>query len=330
MKIMFLKLSAVAIATLLIVPVAIHAQDDKDKEKDKADKKGSEQIIITKKGDSGDKVVVEINGDKITVNGKPIEELKGEDGDISVNVHKLGKGSAFTYNWNGNNNLFYNENENTAMLGVVTDKVDEGVKITDVTDESGASKAGLKEDDIITKVDDKKIEDPDDLTKVIRDHKPGDKVTITYIRDKKEEKTTAELTKWKGGSFNALARIPDMDWNMMSPKIEAMPKFKMSPGQYYAFGDNRPRLGLSVQDTEDGKGVKVTDVDEEGSAEKAGVKEDDIIIAVNDKEVNSADEVAKIVHENKDKPSVMLKIKREGKVQNIEVRIPRKLKTADL
>ena len=321
-----LKLSAVALATLLTAPLSIHAQDDK--EKDKSEKKGAEQIIIVKKGDNNDKIVVEINGDKVTVNGKPIEDLK--DGDISVNVHKLRDGSSFSYNWNGNDHVFFDENENAAMLGVVTDKVDGGVKITDVTDESGAAKAGLKEDDIITKVDDKKIDDPDDLTKIIRSHKPGDKVTITYLRDKKEQKTTAELTKWKGGNFEALTHMPDMDWNMIAPKINAMPRIKMSPGQYYAFGEDRPRLGLSVQDTEDGKGVKVIDVDDEGNAEKAGIKEDDIILSVNNKDVNSADEVAKTVRDNKDKPSVILKIKRNGKIQNIEVKMPKKLKTADL
>jgi serine protease Do len=46
--------------------------------------------------------------------------------------------------------------------------------------------------------------------------------------------------------------------------------------------------------------------------------------------VNSADEVAKLVKENKDKPTISLKIKRAGKVQSIEVKMPRKLKTADL
>jgi len=71
-------------------------------------------------------------------------------------------------------------------------------------------------------------------------------------------------------------------------------------------------------------------VDDEGNGQKAGVKEGDVIIAINDKEVNSADEVAKIVRESKDKPSIMLKIKRDGKTQNIEVRMPRKLKTADI
>lgn len=330
MKKMILKLSAVVITCLLIAPVAIHAQDkDKDKDKDKSDK-SSEQIIITKKGNSNDKVTIEINGDKVTVNGKPVEDWK--DGDISINRRKLRNNGVYNYNfnWDDHNGMFFNEDGNTAMLGVVTEKTDDGVKITDVTDESGARKAGLKEDDIITKVDDKKIEDPDDLTKVIRDHKPGDKVTITYLRDKKQQTTTAELTKWKGAGFSVFTKIPNMDWNTISPKIEAMPRFKMAPGQYYAFGDSRPRLGLSVQDTEDGKGVKVIDVDDEGNAQKAGVKEDDIIVAVNDKEVNSADEVAKIVRDNRDKPSVMLKIKRDGKTQNIEVKMPHKLKTADL
>ena len=70
----------------------------------------------------------------------------------------------------------------------------------------------------------------------------------------------------------------------------------------------QPRLGLSVQDTDDGKGVKVIDVDEESNAAKAGVKENDIITHVNDKEVNSADEVAKLVRENKDKPNYDLKL----------------------
>jgi serine protease Do len=339
MKRMNLILSAAAIATLLIAPVAIHAQDEKQKEKaekEKTEKKDVDQIIITRKGDSKEKVLVEITGDKVTINGKPVEDFKGDNeiNGVTVNRHKF-KGDAhvrtfttpngaFSYNWN-DDGMFYGGGENTAMLGVVTDKVNEGAKVTDVTEESGAAKAGLKEDDIITKVDDKKIEDPDDLTKAIRAHKPGDKVNITYLRDKKEQKATAELGKWKGAGFNALAKIPDMDWNVVGPRGKMG-----TPGQYYSLLDNRPKLGLSVQDTEDGKGVKVIDVDDEGNANKAGVKRDDVITSINDKEVSNADEVAKIVRENKDKSSIMLKVKRAGKVQNIEVRMPRKLKTADL
>jgi len=334
MQRILLKLSAVILASLLIIPVAIHAQDEK--EKDKSDKKDVDQIIITRKNADKGKVTVEIDGDKVTVNGKPIEDLKG--GDITVNRNKIkdghsvmaysSPGGAWSYNWNDGDKMFY-EDGNTAMLGVVTESEDEGLKITDITEGSGADKAGLKEDDIITKVDDKKVDDPDDLTKLIRSHKPGDKVNITYLRDKKEQKVTAELGKWKGSDFNAF-NMPNMNFDMIAPNGGAHPKVKIAPGQYYSFFDNRPKLGLSVQDTEDGKGVKVIDVDDEGNGQKAGVKENDIITAINNKEVNSADEVARIVRESRDKPSLMLKIKRAGKIQNIEVRMPRKLKTADL
>ena len=93
---------------------------------------------------------------------------------------------------------------------------------------------------------------------------------------------------------------------------------------------DRPRLGLSIQDTEDGKGVKVLEADEDGNAGKAGIKEGDIITEIDGKKVNSADEITKIVRENKDNNSMMMKLTRDGKTHNIEVKIPRKLKTAEL
>ena len=114
-------------------------------------------------------------------------------------------GGAWSYNWNDDDNfkMLY-EDGNTAMLGVVTESEDDGLKITDVTEGSGADKAGLKEDDIITKVDDKKVDDPDDLTKLIRSHKPGDKVNITYLRDKKEQKLPRN---WVNGKDQTLMSI---------------------------------------------------------------------------------------------------------------------------
>jgi serine protease Do len=220
-------------------------------------------------------------------------------------------------------------------LGVVTEDTEGGVKVTEVTNESAAKKAGIKEGDIITKIGDTKIEDPDQLTEAVRKHKPGEKVSVTLLRDKKEQKVTAELGKWKGvGVYNFAPgrnfKMDDMpDYNeLLIPKVQGTPR--MRNGQTWAYGSGAPRLGLSVQDTDDGKGVKVIEVDEESNAAKAGVKEDDIVTHFNDKEVNSADEIAKLVKENKDKTSFTLKVKRDGKTQNIEVKVPRKLKTADL
>ena len=87
---------------------------------------------------------------------------------------------------------------------------------------------------------------------------------------------------------------------------------------------------MTVQDADDGKGVKVLNVDEESNAEKAGIKEDDIITEVDGKAVNGADEIAKVIRESKTKVSVTVKFQRDGKTQSVDVKMPRKLKTADL
>lgn len=341
MKKTLMKLSVFVFAVGLLAPISLMAQkDEKDKEVKEKDKNDVQQIIITRKGNKDEKTTVEINGDKVTVNGKSLDEYnKDKDGDITVRTHKYKtyddmhtpgawswNGDAF--NFNDNMNLF-NEESDHAMLGVTTEKVEEGVKIEDVTKESGAEKAGLKEGDIITKVDDKKIEDPDDLSKTIRAHKAGDKVTVTYLRDKKEQRATAELTKYKG--FKAWSVNPGKDFKMdlgdINPRVYTMPRIN---GQNWSWSGGAPKLGLSVQDTDDGKGVKVIEVDDESNSAKAGVKEDDIITEVDGKAVNGTDAIAKIIRDSKDKPSVMLKILRGGKTQNIEVKMPHKIKTADL
>jgi len=341
-----LAVNFVLAALLAAVALPSLAQEDKkekEKEEMKDKKKEVEQIIITRNTDSKEKTVIEIVGDKVTVNGKPIEDLK--DGDVKVHRSKYktmdglnayalprGRGSQ-SFNWDNNNgdhfNLFNDFDENHAMLGVVTEEAEGGVKVTDITDESAAKKAGIKEGDIITKINDTKIENPDQLTEQIRKNKPGDKVTVTLLRDKKEQKVTAELGKWKGvGAYN-LGQNFKMDI-MPDYKDLVTPKVRVAPGQSWAWSGSAPRLGLSVQDTDDGKGVKVLEVDGESNAAKAGLKENDIITHFNDKEVNSADEVAKMVRENKDKTSIKLKISRNGKTENVEVKMPRKLKTTDI
>jgi len=69
----------------------------------------------------------------------------------------------------------------------------EGVVITDVNADSPASKAGLRKYDVIRKVNDQKITKSDEVSKAIRDKKPGDKVTLEVYRDGHNKTLTAEL-----------------------------------------------------------------------------------------------------------------------------------------
>jgi putative serine protease PepD len=56
-----------------------------------------------------------------------------------------------------------------------------------------ADQAGLRPDDVITKVDNQTIDDVDALVAATRLHKVGDVVTITYVRDGKTHTVQVKL-----------------------------------------------------------------------------------------------------------------------------------------
>ena len=59
---------------------------------------------------------------------------------------------------------------NRPFLGVTSEGSTEGVKVTMVSENSGAAKAGLKAGDIITKVNDKAVFDHEQLSEAIGEH----------------------------------------------------------------------------------------------------------------------------------------------------------------
>ncbi|MFL5740908.1 MAG: PDZ domain-containing protein [Flavisolibacter sp.] len=332
MKPLITKTLLIAGIALISVPSALFAQKEKEKD-DKTDKdKTFQQIIITRTGNKDEKTVVEIKGDKVLVNGKDVKDKDNDDVTVHVNTVKGARvyryndnpGRTFSYNFNDDNMSLFSENSNRAMLGVNTEGTDKGAQIELVTEGSAADKAGLKKGDVITKIDNKAIESSDDLTEAVRAHKPGDKVGITYLRDGKEQKITTELGKWKGINMNTLV-APKMDMGQFKM---TMPEGPVYNGAWAVGG--RPKLGMSIQDTDDGVGVKVLDVDDEGAAAKAGIKEDDIIVGIDDQVVKGTDDVTNTIRDNKDKTSYTFKVKRNGKTENVEVKVPRKLKKADL
>jgi serine protease Do len=313
------------------------AQDEKTKVKEKENTR-RQQIVITRTGDETGKTVIEIDGSKVRINGKDAADLK----DVNVRVNNLKGSGAISFGPNGEEFNFnfdhqpsiFRVDSNRAMLGVVTDGHDRGAEIKSVTKESAAEKAGLKKGDVITKIDNRKIETTDDVTDAIRSHKPGDKVTLTVLRDGKEQKLAAELGRWKGVNVTTMTAprvLTDQVWrDRVNERTIYEGSKPNTQGDFFPFSPRSPKLGMVVSDTDDGKGVKVIDLDNDGTAFKAGVKEDDIITHVDDQAVNSADEISKLMKTKKDQNNVRLQVARKGKPQTIEVRIPKKIKTVDL
>ena len=72
------------------------------------------------------------------------------------------------------------------------------------------------------------------------------------------------------------------------------------------------------------------EAEEESAAEKAGLKEDDIITKVNGKDINSVDDLKESIKDVKDGDTIKVNYLRDGKSQSVDVKFPKELKTIDL
>ncbi len=76
----------------------------------------------------------------------------------------------------------------------------EGVYVAAVNEGSGAEEAGIKQGDVITAVNGKPVRNTSQLQELVAIHRPGDKVTVTLIRDGKEKTLTATLHNMEGNT----------------------------------------------------------------------------------------------------------------------------------
>jgi len=355
------------------------------------DAPGHENIIIRKKSDKGEKMTIVVDGDKVTINGKPIAEYHGEDVIINqkhldemvgremervqfdkhmaemnhqladldrqieleveprvrnrIRFHSreprilFSEDAPMALTFSGDNDF---SGEKHAFLGVTTEKTDKGVRITNLTDESAAEKAGLSEGDVITTLDGKNVKDQEALTKMVREHKPGDEVSITYLHDGKSKKTKAKLGETSGGfkSFNVTAPSPDRgNFKFEMPEMPEMMEsenFAFAPGRSpapfmdFRGGEKTPRLGVQIEDLPEGKGVKVNEVRPESPAAKAGIQKDDVITHVDNKDVKDAGDMIDALKDAKDKSSFWISVQRKGAPVNMEVKIPKPIRKAEL
>jgi serine protease Do len=92
--------------------------------------------------------------------------------------------------------------------------------------------------------------------------------------------------------------------------------------------NKRPKLGISIEDTESGEGVKIKNVTTGSPAEKAGLKSNDIITEFDENKVTDVNDLKwNYLQEGQ---VLKFTVLRNGEKKKIEVKIPKKLKSADL
>ena len=318
------KLTSAALATTIIAASSF-AQDGKESAKPNR----NEEIIIQKKDGKAEKMTIVVDGDNVTINGKPADEFRNSGVTILRRARPAIASVPRVRAFRGPNNLPNFEEfdrmipveGNKAALGVLTQKAEDGVKVTGVTKESSAEKAGIKKDDVITKVGNATITTPQDLMKAIGEYKPNDKVDITYKRGGKENRLSVTLSENKSRPFAFNMNEHDFNFDFNNDNF--------GPNGNFTF-NRRPKIGLQIQDVEEGKGVTVKDVDDESPAAKAGIKEGDLITQVNGKDVAGVDELRIEIKDAKEGDTLKFSYSREGKNQVATIKLPKRLKSADL
>lgn len=149
----------------------------------------------------------------------------------------------------------------------------EGIYVAKVTEESAAEEAGLKEGDVITAIDGKEVNKMADLQEYLAKKRPGDKVSISYLRDKKKSTKTVTLKNEQGNT--QVVKKADLD---------------VLGGNFRAITDNQK------QQFNIGYGLEVLKVNA-GKLKNAGITKGFIIQRVNDSAIKTIDDLQIVVKE---------------------------------
>lgn len=147
-----------------------------------------------------------------------------------------------------------------------------GVYIIDVQNGSAAAEAGLKEGDFIQSIDGSPIISSSQFSERIARHRPGDKITLTYMRNGKTATTTATL---KGEESTAKPQ-------------QSLQEIYRRLGAAFAPLSTELKQRLNIN-----SGVVVTDVFNGGLFDRLGIPRGTIIVIINGKPVNSPADVEK-------------------------------------
>lgn len=297
----------------------------------------SMRVTVTINGDTTENIAVMVDGDKITING---EEVNAADPRLkkikSGNVKGL-KIASKTFGLSPERNAYIFKKApqaNRAFLGVVTEKGEVGARIVEISENSPAAKAQLKVGDHITSVNEEKIKDPESLYAAIGKYKPNEVIHLVYTRANKTMKVDITLDKNENADQAMTFSEAPLDERTLELLDNMGGQYKFSlpelpnMDQLMTRADKKAKLGISVEDLETGKGVKVTNVSEGSPAAKAGILKDDILMQLNDSDIPDVNFMKWQYYF----PGQVLKmgIERKGEKRTIEVKIPKKINTADL
>jgi len=171
-------------------------------------------------------------------------------------------------------------------------KDDKGALVGDVVEDSPAEKAGMQRGDVIIEFDGKEVTDPSSLRNSVAGTPPGKKVTLKIMRESKMQKVDVTI-----------AELP-ADMQKMRGEYDNLLKGVMVQGL-------TPELKKNLDIPKRISGVVVTDI-EDGSPAEGLLMQNDVIIEVNRKRINSMKDYEAVVSKIKSGQDILLLVFRNG------------------
>jgi serine protease Do len=170
-----------------------------------------------------------------------------------------------------------------------------GALVQDVTHDGPAEKAGIKNGDVIRKINGQTVENSDQLMAMVTDLNPGTEAKLDILRD--GQPMTIRLTL-----AERPANLPIAAGVGKAPSEGALRGITVQN----VTPDLRDQLGLSP----DVRGVVITELDPDSPAAQGGLQPGDVIEGINRHPVNSAADFNRLAAEAKGQ--TLLRINRQG------------------
>ncbi|MFP4162494.1 MAG: DegQ family serine endoprotease [Chitinispirillaceae bacterium] len=179
-----------------------------------------------------------------------------------------------------------------------------GVLIGDVFDGQPADKAGIKRGDVISKVDGKKVENPNQLRNRIAAIRPGESTPIELHRNGKKIKVKVHLASRDENAqttANTKESAPSTENEQSAAQLLGIKVSGITP-------EIRDELNLPSSR----KGVVITEVDQSSQAARQGLQKNDIIMEINKRAIKSVKDFTTITKNIKEGDAILLLVQRKG------------------
>ncbi len=196
-----------------------------------------------------------------------------------------------------------------------------GVEVTQVDDESPASKAGLKVGDVVLEYNGQRVEGSEQFVRMVRETPVGRVAKLKVSRGGASQMLSASIGQRKPGFPGRRLE----EWSQLERLPNQLPALTDTPRPFLLWrsgmlGIEAEGLGSQLAEFFGVKdGVLVRHVHPNSPGAKAGLKAGDVLLRVNDTKVTSPREVTNAVAAGKEKGTVAVRLLRNRTELSVDV-----------